>query len=217
MYLDPPWAEQGAGEVKRGADRHYPLMKTREMPEAIFGSGCWNPHPCAHMYMWVTNNFLADGLWLMDVLGFRYVTNVAWRKRRLATMKELEKLVELYEGDPVAALAMLHQIQDMGQIGLGQYFRGGHELLLFGVRKGAKKVTQFRSGRKDLPSVLLAERGQHSSKPDETYELIEARTLCPAPLRRLEMFARGGREGWDSWGPHAGLIPGRKGKPRMLM
>ena len=81
-YLDPPWAEQGAGGIKRGADRHYPLMKTRDMPEAIFCSGAWNPHPAAHMYMWVTNNYLLWGLWLMEALGFRYVTNIVWVKTK---------------------------------------------------------------------------------------------------------------------------------------
>ena len=30
IYMDPPWAEQGGGKIKRGADRHYPLMKTKD-------------------------------------------------------------------------------------------------------------------------------------------------------------------------------------------
>lgn len=167
VLLDPPWMERGGGKIKRGADKHYPLLHTRDMPEVVFGSGVWFPHPNAHCYMWVTNNFMPDGLWLMDVLGFRYVTNVVWVKPK---------------------------------IGLGQYFRGQHELLLFGVKKGAPKTTVFRSGWKDIPSVLSAPLGKHSAKPEASYELIERRTLCPAPLRRLEMFARSERPGWDSWG-----------------
>jgi N6-adenosine-specific RNA methylase IME4 len=167
LLLDPPWLERGAGKVKRGADRHYPLLKTHAMPPVIFGSGVWFPHECAHMYLWVTNNFLPDGLWLMDVLGFRYVTNVVWAKQR---------------------------------VGLGQYFRGQHELLLFGVRKGASQPTLFRSERKNIPSLLNADRGKHSAKPVEAYELIEARSTCPEGLGRLEMFARSERPGWTSWG-----------------
>ena len=31
IYADPPWNEQGAGKIKRGADRHYPLMKTEDI------------------------------------------------------------------------------------------------------------------------------------------------------------------------------------------
>ena len=33
IYLDPPWAEQGGGKIKRGADRHYPLMKTKDIAQ----------------------------------------------------------------------------------------------------------------------------------------------------------------------------------------
>ena len=33
IYADPPWNEQGGGKIKRGADRHYPLMKTKEIKE----------------------------------------------------------------------------------------------------------------------------------------------------------------------------------------
>ena len=31
IYADPPWREQGGGKIKRGADRHYPLMKTKDI------------------------------------------------------------------------------------------------------------------------------------------------------------------------------------------
>jgi N6-adenosine-specific RNA methylase IME4 len=143
--------------------------------------------------MWVTNNYLPWGLWLMESLGFVYKTNVAWRKRRLATEDELKALVKLFHKDREAALRRLHELQDVGQIGLGQYFRGGHELLLFGVRGRGPVV---RTDRKDLKSMLHAERGKHSRKPEETYGIVEARSIGPY----LELFARSGREGWHSWG-----------------
>ena len=31
LYADPPWMERGGGQIRRGADRHYPLMKTRDI------------------------------------------------------------------------------------------------------------------------------------------------------------------------------------------
>lgn len=167
ILLDPPWMERGGGKIKRGADRHYSLLHTYEMPGVIYGSGVYDPHPAAHCYMWVTNNYLKDGLWLLDVLGFRYVTNIVWVKP---------------------------------SYGIGQYFRGQHELLLFGVGKKAKQTTLFRSDAKNIPSVLRADKGKHSKKPDEVYDLIEARSLCPEGLTRLEMFARSERPGWASWG-----------------
>lgn len=80
ILLDPPWSEQGGGKVKRGADRHYPLVKTADLPAVIYGSGVFNPAPDAHLYMWATANHLPDALWLVGALGFRYVSNVVWLK-----------------------------------------------------------------------------------------------------------------------------------------
>lgn len=31
IYADPPWMERGGGKIKRGADRHYPLMSTKDI------------------------------------------------------------------------------------------------------------------------------------------------------------------------------------------
>ena len=162
ILMDPPWNETGGGRIKRGADRHYGLVKSQAMPRVIMQSGVWAPAADAHLYMWATNNHLADALWLMAALGFKYKTNVVWTKDR---------------------------------IGLGQYFRGQHELLLFGVRgSGFKVKTEDRT----LRSWVHAKRGAHSAKPAEFYDLIEARSRGPY----LEMFARAPRAGWASWGDH---------------
>ena len=63
VTLDPPWLERGGGKIKRGADRHYPLMKKEDIFKAVIQSSQWaevGDH--AHCYMWSTNNFLKDGL-----------------------------------------------------------------------------------------------------------------------------------------------------------
>ena len=39
ILIDPPWLERGGGKIKRGADRHYALLKTRDMPQVIYQSG----------------------------------------------------------------------------------------------------------------------------------------------------------------------------------
>lgn len=103
IAADPPWDESGGGKIKRGADRHYPLMKTPAIIDLMAGvlatthrpeqSGC-------HMHLWVTNNFVEDGLRVLNALGFRFVTMRTWAKNR---------------------------------IGLGQYARGQTESYLFGV------------------------------------------------------------------------------------
>ena len=79
ILADPPWAERGGGKIKRGADRHYPLMPTKD----IIGMADFIKRISeddAHLYMWVTNNFLADGLKVMEAWGFRYVTKITWFK-----------------------------------------------------------------------------------------------------------------------------------------
>ena len=178
IMADPPWAERGGGRIKRGADRHYPVIETCEIAKVMLRAPCWRPATDAHLWLWVTNNFLPDGLALMERLGFRYVTNVAWVKMR---------------NEPAIHTDDVQQsAHDSLQIGLGQYFRGAHELLLFGTRGKA-----FVPGTADrYPSVIFEERGRHSVKPGWAYEL--ATSVSHGPY--LEMFAREPRRGWDVWG-----------------
>jgi len=79
IFSDPPWLERGGGKIKRGADRHYPLMPTKDIINmASFVKKISEEN--AHLYMWVTNNFLKDGLKVMEAWGFRYVTKITWYK-----------------------------------------------------------------------------------------------------------------------------------------
>jgi N6-adenosine-specific RNA methylase IME4 len=154
IYADPPWNEVGGGKIKRGADRHYSLMKTsdiKSLPVAdLADNTCW-------LFLWVTNNYLKDGLDVMDNWGFKYVTNLVWAKNT---------------------------------IGLGYYFRGQHELCLFG-KKG-----QMKPNSRSESTLVTAKKNKHSKKPDEFYRKIE--TVCDG--NKIELFARNKRFGWDCWG-----------------
>lgn len=77
-------------------------------------------------------------------------------------------------------------------IGMGNYFRGSTEQVLFAVR-GSQRLL-----RKDVGTWFQYPRGKrgHSSKPDEFFELVT--TCSPGPF--LEMFARSERAGWVVWG-----------------
>lgn len=165
LLADPPWLERGGGQVKRGADRHYPLMSTAAI--------CKLPvhrlaDDNAHLYLWVTNNFLPDGLEVMAAWGFRYVTNLAWGKVRDGKVQQ----------------------------GLGQYFRGSHELLLFGVRGQVPYRTTAEGKRAQHPTLVLEPRGEHSAKPEVFHRIIEK--VSPGPY--LELFARREVPGWERWG-----------------
>ena len=79
--------------------------------------------------------------------------------------------------------------------GMGNYFRGQTEQVLFGV-KGSQPLK-----RKDVGTWFAADRGPrgHSSKPEVFTELVES--CSPGPY--LEMFARSTRDDWTSWGAEA--------------
>lgn len=81
IYIDPPWMERGGGKIKRGADKHYPLMNTADIAKLPIkrladSNGC-------HLYMWVTNNFMLDAFSLLKDWGFEYITLITWNKDRM--------------------------------------------------------------------------------------------------------------------------------------
>ncbi len=98
----------------------------------------------AHLYMWVPNALLPDGLSVMAAWGFTYKSNVVWHKIR----------------------------KDGGSDGrgVGFYFRNVTEILLFGVR--GKNARTLPPGRSQV-NMLQTRKREHSRKPDEQYELIE--------------------------------------------
>ena len=121
----------------------------------------------AHLYLWVPNALLAQGLQVMDRWGFQYKTNIIWYKIRK-------------DGGP-------------DRRGVGFYFRNVTEMILFGVR--GKNARTLQPGRRQ-ENILLSRKREHSRKPDEQYDLIEA--CSPGPF--IELFARGARKGWYCWG-----------------
>ena len=97
----------------------------------------------AHLYLWVPNALLPEGMAVMEAWGFRYVSNIVWAKRRK-------------DGGPDGR-------------GVGFYFRNVTELILFGVRGSMRTLSPARS----RVNMLGARKREHSRKPDEQYELIE--------------------------------------------
>jgi N6-adenosine-specific RNA methylase IME4 len=101
--------------------------------------------PVSHLYLWVPNAMLPDGLRVMAAWGFEYKTNLVWHKIR----------------------------RDGGSDGrgVGFYFRNVTELLLFGV-KGPNART-LAPGRTQV-NFIESRKREHSRKPDEIYPIIEA-------------------------------------------
>ena len=161
IVIDPPWNERGGGKIVRGAQKHYKLMEPSQIIQTVMQCDHWkNVAENAHLYLWVTNNHLPDGLSVMDALGFRYITNICWSKNR---------------------------------IGLGQYFRGKHELCLFGTRGRGIVV---RTSDRSISSLIEAPKTGHSRKPNAFYDMVARRSEGPY----LDMFSRQVRSGWTVWG-----------------
>jgi N6-adenosine-specific RNA methylase IME4 len=169
VYADPPWFENGGGKIIRGANAHYPLMKTIEIIKLKDFVNSISEENC-HLYLWVTNNFLEDGLTVMKEWGFKYKNKVEWLK-----------------GDP--------ETNCFEKFGLGQYFRGITETCLFGV-KGCLPYKIIDGKRQQGKTAFFAKRGEHSEKPEKMRRIIETISY-PA---YIELFARKQSAGWDVWG-----------------
>jgi N6-adenosine-specific RNA methylase IME4 len=77
------------------------------------------------------------------------------------------------------------------QMGIGNYWRNSHEMMLTGVRGDAKRFNDH-----SMKSWVIADRGAHSAKPEQVRQMIERASNGPY----LEMFARRITTGWAAWG-----------------
>ena len=80
--------------------------------------------------------------------------------------------------------------------GVGFYFRNVTELLLFGVK--GKAARTLSPGRRQV-NMIQSRKREHSRKPDEQYRIVEECSREPF----LELFGRGERNGWATWGHQA--------------
>ena len=145
ILADPPWRFQNstgkvAPEHKRL--RRYGTMSIKEILALRVGDIV---QETAHLYLWVPNALLPEGLAVMQAWGFTYKTNLVWHKIR----------------------------KDGGSDGrgVGFYFRNVTELVLFGVR--GKHARTLDPGRRQV-NYLKSKKREHSRKPDELYPIIEA-------------------------------------------
>jgi len=145
VLADPPW--QFVNRTGKMAPEHRRLNRysTLTLPEICALPVAEFAAPTSHLYLWVPNALLPDGLAVMKSWGYEYKTNIIWHKIR----------------------------EDGGsdRRGVGFYFRNVTELLLFGVR--GKNARTLQPGRTQV-NLLPTRKREHSRKPDEIYPIIEA-------------------------------------------
>jgi N6-adenosine-specific RNA methylase IME4 len=143
ILADPPWQFQNrTGKVAPEHRRllRYPTMELQEimdMPISTLAAAR------SHLYLWVPNALMMEGLQVMKAWGFTYKSNIVWFKIRK-------------DGGPDGR-------------GVGFYFRNVTELLLFGVRGSMRTL---KPGRTQV-NILATRKREHSRKPDEIFGLIE--------------------------------------------
>jgi len=144
ILADPPWQFQNrTGKVAPEHKRlnRYATMALDEIMALPVAKV--TQEPC-HLYLWVPNALLPEGLEVMKAWGFHYKGNIVWEKVRK-------------DGEPDGR-------------GVGFYFRNVTELLLFGTRgSNARTLAPARS----QVNLLRTQKREHSRKPDEIYDLIE--------------------------------------------
>ncbi len=150
VLADPPWQFQNrtgkvAPEHKR-LSRYstLPLQDIMDIPVGDVASSA------AHLYLWVPNALLPEGLEVMKAWGFKYKTNLIWYKVRK-------------DGGP-------------DRRGVGFYFRNVTEILLFGIK--GNNVRTLDPGRSQ-ENIISSQKREHSRKPDEQYQIIESCSRGP--------------------------------------
>ena len=166
ILADPPWQFQN--RTGKMAPEHrrllrYPTMQLKDIMDLPVSDLTTEK---SHLYLWVPNALLQEGLQVMAAWGFTYKSNLIWYKVRK-------------DGGPDGR-------------GVGFYFRNVTELVLFGVRGSIRTLSPGRT----RVNLFASRKREHSRKPDEIYDLVEA--CSPGPY--LELFARFKRDGWRQWG-----------------
>lgn len=144
IVADPPWRfENRTGKMAPEHQRllRYPTMELEEICEIPVSQVSAEN---SHLYLWVPNALLAEGLQVMRAWGFKYKSNLVWYKVRK-------------DGGPDGR-------------GVGFYFRNVTELILFGVRGSMRTLAP---GRRQT-NILVSQKREHSRKPDEIYNIIES-------------------------------------------
>lgn len=143
VLADPPWRFQNrTGKVAPEHKRlnRYETLSTNEIMEIPVNLVTADN---SHLYLWVPNALLEEGLAVMKAWGYKYKTNIVWHKIRK-------------DGGPDGR-------------GVGFYFRNTTELVLFGIKGNLRTLNP---GRIQV-NIIKTQKQEHSRKPDELYEIIE--------------------------------------------
>lgn len=168
IIADPPWRFQNRTGKMAPEHRRLNRYGTMTLEDIMKLPVSQLTADVAHLYLWVPNALLPDGIRLLEAWGFKYKSNIVWHKIR----------------------------KDGGSDGrgVGFYFRNVTELVLFGVR--GKNARTLEPGRRQV-NMLQTRKREHSRKPDELYELVESCSRGPY-LELFARGTRPGWSAWGN-------------------
>ncbi len=198
FLADPAWSYND--KTCRGASRrHYQVMTVEEVAALPVRQ---RTLPNAHLYLWIPKDILLDAAHLpvLKAWGFRHIHLLHWVKA-----KRFEKKVTCPCGCGHRFIVMDEKGRTL-QMGLGRYFRGTGEYLIFAVRGRAP----IEPAKRMLDLFFHPRTSKHSRKPPEFRADLEPVSKGP----RIELFSEADVEGWDHWGKaRAGLGYKKKMQP----
>ncbi len=143
ILADPPWRFNNRTGKMAPEHRRLSRYNTLSVEEISAIPVRRVLNESAHLYLWVPNALIAEGLAVMKAWGFTYKSNIVWYKTRK-------------DGGPDGR-------------GVGFYFRNVTEILLFGVHG---RLRTLPPGRRQV-NIIISQKREHSRKPDEQYSIIE--------------------------------------------
>jgi len=176
-------------EYKRRQDEEIRLYNEPEKYDLILADPAWEYDFSRSNSRRIDNQYLPSTLADMKRLKVPAADNAVlfmW-----ATSPKIREALELIRAWGFEYKTCMVWVKD--KIGMGYYARQKHELLFI----AGKGSLQLPDEDKRPESVFFADRRNHSEKPELAYEIIER--MFPT-YKKLEMFARNERLGWDSWG-----------------
>ncbi len=184
ILADPPWRFQNRTGKMAPEHRRLSRYGTMSLEEIMALPVAEVTKEPAHLYLWVPNALLPQGIQVLSAWGFEYKTNLIWHKIRK-------------DGGPDGR-------------GVGFYFRNVTELILFGVR--GKNARTLAAGRRQV-NFLATRKREHSRKPDQLFDIVEACSPGPylelfARGKRKDWTAWGNQSDdyqitWDTYAHHS--------------
>lgn len=177
IYADPPWSFATYSDKGKGRSAQAHYDCLGMDDLCKIPVREWAARNCA-LFLWTTDPLLPQALKLIEAWGFTYKTvGFYWAKLNRSAPRKRFVEKDFFTG-------------------LGFWTRANVEQCLLATRGRPKRKA------KDVRRLVIAPRREHSRKPEEVYQRIER--LLGGPY--LELFARGTRPGWDSWGDQSGLF-----------